>query len=42
MEEDQQNSDAPSCDTQKGLPEDGHSYAGTIVKGGIGETRRDD
>ena len=42
MEEDLPNSDAPSCDTQKELPEDGHSYAGTIVRGGIGGSRRDD
>ena len=42
LAEDLQNADAPSCDTQKGLPEDGHSYAGTIVRGGIGETCRDD
>ena len=41
MGEDQMNSRAPSCDTQKRLPEDGHSYAGTIVRGGIGENRPD-
>ena len=32
---DQPQSDA-SLDIQKGLPEDGHSYAGTAVRGGLG------
>ena len=32
---DQLRSDA-SLDTQKELPEDGHSYAGTAVRGGLG------
>ena len=40
--EDRRSFDAPSCDTQKGLPEDGHSYAGTIVRGGIGDSRHDE
>ena len=37
-----QRSDALSCDTRKGMPEDGHSYVGTIVRGGIGDSRRDE
>ena len=38
---DQLNSHTPSCDTQKGDPEDGHSYAGTIVRGGFGGNHDD-
>ena len=38
---DQPQSDA-SLDPQKGLPEDGHSYAGTTVRGGLGGLRHDE
>ena len=41
-EESQQNADGNSDVTQKGVPDDGHSYDGTVVRGGIGDHRRDD
>ena len=41
MGEDQLNSHASSCDTQKGHPENGYSYAGTLVRGGLGENHDD-
>ena len=34
-------SDAQSDCTRKGLPDDGHSYDGTVVREGISEYRRD-
>ena len=39
MEHGQHLSDEQSNDTQKGLPEDGHSYEATIVKSGLGNMR---
>ena len=41
-EESQQNADGNSDVTQKGVPDDGHSYDGTVVRGGIGDHRHDD
>ena len=34
--------DGESNSTQRGVRTDGHSYEGTIVRGGIGDSRRDD
>ena len=41
--EDSQHHDGGQSESiQKGVPDDGHSYDGTIVRGGIGDYHRDD